>query len=353
MSIGQRFFTLIEILVVIAVMGILMGMLAPSLQRARQKAKEVRWLAFNSINNRDGDTVLNYNFMYDDYIIRYGNSLEPALRNGAVGCTLEGYEPTQYDGIISGAYEWRKGAGRWTGYNNALQYDGISTYVEVPGEKVLNFDPAGNDFTAMAWVFVDALNSPMTIFSKMSPDGTATPQYELTVYKSRIYTSAGGTVKAWNNYSFPEKKWTHITMAYVKGASKVYINGDDIENLTVAGSVNAPFSEFKGMSSRLPLALTTIPSVLPLAATASSGSTVTPPSGATTQGQGNAYGTTKDKQGGGASGKNIGRMLIGASYSQSGSTGLNFGGKMDEFVFVRRALSPAEIKGQWRMGNPY
>jgi hypothetical protein len=142
----RRFFTLVEILTVIAVISLLAGLLLPNLVRAKVRAKEARWLAFNSHVNSDGDTVLNYNFMYDDYNARGDSGLAPALRNGAVGCTVDGFDARYYDGLIKGSYEWRKGAGRWSGLNNALQFDGDSTYIDIPGGgRLSNCLPATPD----------------------------------------------------------------------------------------------------------------------------------------------------------------------------------------------------------------
>ena len=353
-------FSLIEILIVLSIFSILAGMLLPSLMRAKQKAKEVRWLAFNSLANRDGDTVLNYNFMYDDYTVRSGALLFPALRNGGIGCTLTGFDPKDYDGLIEGAYEWRRGGGRWNGYNNALQFDSLSTIIRVPGDKILSFNPSDNDFTAMMWFCIDNLNSPQTLFSKS--EFPASSQCELTISKSKIDATVGGITKSWEQSLIQEGKWMHIAMVSLDGVSKVFINGNDLD---------APVSEklaFLSSADCIPLASINGLHPIQVAANsqgkntpASSGSTVAPPSGATTQGQGNAYGITGGNSGQGNSGNvnptsvsaSKGKFLIGATGLLNGGTSLNFGGRMDEFIFVRRALPQSEIRGHWQMGNPY
>ncbi len=353
---AKRRFTLIELIIVAAVIGILLGILMPSLSKARQKAKSVRWLAFNALANRDGDTVLNYNFMYDDYAVRSGGTLSPALRNGAVGCTINGFEPKDYDGLLEGGYEWRKGAGRWSGYNSALQFDGISALVRIPGERILNFNPLEGDFTAMAWVSFDKLTSSQTLFSKS--DFPVSSQYDLSVKNSKVDATAGGVSNSWKA-SIPDSRWTHVALVCSNGKTKAFIDGQDLDAAVAAASSGAS-PQGVLLASSWPL-LAQIQGTLPIQLAANnSGTTVAPPSGATTQGQGNAYGIGNGQGQGntGSSGSGTlpasqNKLLIGGAGLAGGGSSLNFAGRMDEFIFIRRALSPSEVKGQWRMGTPY
>jgi prepilin-type N-terminal cleavage/methylation domain-containing protein len=75
----KKSFTIVEMMVVIAIVGILLGMMVPALGKARARAKYVRWLAFNAQSNRDPDTIINYNFEAMDFQAKINGTYYPVL----------------------------------------------------------------------------------------------------------------------------------------------------------------------------------------------------------------------------------------------------------------------------------
>ncbi|MFA7184411.1 MAG: type II secretion system protein, partial [Victivallales bacterium] len=138
----KRFFTIIELLVSVAIIAILFSLVMPAFTESREKARFARWLQFNKQCSSDPTCVINLNFQDDNNV----------LVNSAQGYQAEGFNAADYRGIIKGSYEW--GQGRWHKNKRALIFDGLSTYIEFSKSKYLNF--SGSDsFTMIAWVKFD------------------------------------------------------------------------------------------------------------------------------------------------------------------------------------------------------
>ena len=76
---SRKCFTLIEMIVVLSIIGVLAGLGVPSLVKAKERARYVRWLSFNNHMNSDPSTVINYNFENTDFKTTYQGVSLPAL----------------------------------------------------------------------------------------------------------------------------------------------------------------------------------------------------------------------------------------------------------------------------------
>lgn len=213
---GKKF-TLIEILVVIAIIGILAGMLIPSTAMVKKRAKFTRWLMFNLQQSSDPATVLNYNFMDTTFKVRSGAAMVPGVRNSAIGCSADGFVPALYDGVLVNGPEWVTRGGRW-GFNNAVQFDGRDDYLEVPGVKALNFKPGSDDFTISLWCRFDKAAGVVGLFSKA--EWTQVAQYDLYVQGKKLVADLGLAASSWKSPAPEVNRWTNYTMV---------CNGMDIE----------------------------------------------------------------------------------------------------------------------------
>ena len=165
----RQHFTVIELLLVVAIIAILSAILLPHLSESRKRARFVRWLQFNKQCNTDPSCVINLNFQDGEGDL---------LTNSAQASEAEGFDVSEYNGIIKGDYEW--GQGRWTRGKKALQLDGVSTYIEFPNAEHVNF--AGeNDFTIIISIKFDQLNKWDGIFGKcyMRNAVNGYPQYAM------------------------------------------------------------------------------------------------------------------------------------------------------------------------------
>ncbi|MFA6104479.1 MAG: LamG-like jellyroll fold domain-containing protein [Victivallaceae bacterium] len=301
----KSYFTLVEMFIVISIVGILIGMMLPALAKAQIRAKYVRWLGFNAQNNRDPDTVINYNFEAVDFQTKVDGVYTPTLYNGALACNIPGYDSASYNGILSTTVanprtaalnlpQWVQGGGRWMFLKNALSFNGANSYVAIPGTKCINFDPSTQDFTILMWVNFNTVRNVQCLFGKNNTL-TGNSQYDLylsTSLRSRVGNSSmTRTIPA-----ILPSAWYHIALVNkAKVGVKMYLNG------TLMTGGNKP--------------------ALPV-----------------------SYMATQD-------------LVIGASSNGVNARGVPrfsnwFSGFMDEYLMFGKALSDKEIMGQYKMGMP-
>jgi len=151
---NRRHFTIIELLFAIVIIAILSAILMPSFNESRAKARYVRWLHFNKQCSTDPACVVNLNFQEGEGDI---------LKNSAKGHEGENFDADNYNGIVKGDYEWARG--RWWKGKRAIQLDGASTYIEIPGIEHIDFDGSDN-FTIIIWVKFDRIDNWNGIFGK-------------------------------------------------------------------------------------------------------------------------------------------------------------------------------------------
>jgi hypothetical protein len=330
-------FTLIEMVVVLVIILIMAGLLLPMLQRAKAKAKFTRWLAFNRNCSNDPTCMINFNFQEGQGDI---------LGNTALGADIERFDAKEYQGYLrrygggTHRFQWIQSGGRWGYYKNALQFNGIDTYVNIPGSVGVDFTPE-DDFTILTWVKFDKIGLGDCPFSK-SLWGTAqdaAAQFDL--YSNPFAGSFGQgtfdvdaftTCATWTNtdVDFEQKGWIHLGLRYemigrdpatgeVEGRVMCFVNGQPLGPFIETTNENPNTATATGWK---PCSELLVPLIL---------------------GGAGCY-----------------RKYWSPSTYDKTKTGVLenewmirffFKGRMDEFLVFRRALSDAEILGHYDMGK--
>ena len=284
----QHAFTLIELLVVVAIIGLLAGILGPSLANSLDKARYVRWLASNAQWNRDADCVVNYNFESPDYETELdGGGTAAALYNSAEGCDAERFDAKDYDGVILGP-KWS--TGRWGRHKKALQFDGADDFVIALTPTAVDFEPLNDDFTICVWVNFDRFAYGDCVFSK-SQWGRSS-QYTMYWAGGQLEIDIGQACVAYDRPKAKVGEWLCYTLVNrAKESYRLYCNGQPME---LAGSGSAVSPE------------------------------ATP----------------------------LGYLILGGAGIWQNRVGYHFRGRIDELLVFKRALSGAEIRGFYAMGKP-
>lgn len=305
MRLRKNNFTIVEMLIVISIIGILMGVMLPALNKVKVRAKYTRWLAFNAKNNHDPDTIINYNFEAMDFQAKIDGTYYPVLYNGAIACKAPGYDPAAYNGVLSTTAtsavakknpanypQWVRGGGRWAGIKNALQFNGTNNFVDIPGTACLNFDPSKDDFTILLWANFNSTGTKCLWGKNYAL--TVNSQYDMYLSGNSITACIGNTTLQRTVPAVSRAVWYNIAVVNkAKTGVKIYING-----ILMSGGTTAP--------------------ALPSSYLAD------------------------------------GNLLIGGSHSGTGGIGRAnfFAGRMDEFVMFKRALSDKEIMEHCKTGMP-
>jgi hypothetical protein len=141
-------YTLLETVVVVATMVILATMLMPVIEKARGRAKYVRWGEFSHAMLAEPSLVLYYNFV--------GDRDSTVVHNHAILCDSQRINPHSLDGNL-GLYADKSSAlsQLWEPLHVPGGFKGDATLREIwasggrfPGKDALSFSPGGNSLNS-------------------------------------------------------------------------------------------------------------------------------------------------------------------------------------------------------------
>lgn len=335
MKYTRKNFTMIEVVLVISVMLILLGLALPGLQKAKFKAKSVRWIAYNNGLNRDPDLVLNFNFQNPDTRMDTPMGVCDVVLNGAVGCGFDGFKPVDYNAVMMNATEWRN-SGRWKRFDNSMVFDGFTGYLEVPGKEVLKLYPGSSDFTVAGWVKFDVLSGIQTVISKsVCPNYTIFMVYALG---NSLNADVGSMTLSYTGNDIVAGQWTQFALVADGRNLSWYVNGRLASSSSFGTGGKIVISHDPGDGSP--------PHVLVVSENGWNGH----------KNHANDYiiSTDPNEYWQQTYIQDIvdSKVLVGAAGMQDAPPSYFFKGGVDEIIVSRRAWTSEAVNGHFEMGNP-
>ena len=372
-------FTFVEMLAVITAVIVLIAIIMPALREARQRAKFVRWSAYNAQWNRDADCVVNFNFQEGS-----GNRLQ----NGGESCdwrTSNGsYNTRDFDGRLSTLYSdttsnftWSTG-GRWGRYKKALRFkNGLNNCVQI-GNPVTASLPIKNDAVldlatgnvyGMSCVG-NSTGAKTTDLTKVDPQRDAldfTPLDNFTVIAWMKFGDENGNLSGLNNYQcvFARCNWgvegvvdpqaSGFSTAQFDLYTDIKSSGTkkgsfDVDVFTLCPGYDEDSVDFKDANWKQ-VALRYMYPPPPVKAGQSTADAVYRSvdvfyNGQLQTGKRATYNTTANGS------RTSGVTILGAARTTygGGNYSFPFEGLMDEFMIFKKALPDTEIKGEYLMG---
>jgi type II secretory pathway pseudopilin PulG len=241
-------FTAIELIVVLAMIIVLLSIVLPTLARAREHARYVRWQAYSKLMQSHPDMLAYFN-------LEQQNAGDNQVWNRASGSPTEmartSFEPRQFNAFFyrsAGStqaafiandapetqFQDRWGMGRWHGKNSLEFRDIEGKYLRMKHHPVLNMQRSLNSsFTLFASFRADNINPHDSLISK-----AITTRSSYGFLLTNDGTALNGRIDVWigppspnptngvlSSLKYKQDTWQVAVMRYDGNATNVFLNG--------------------------------------------------------------------------------------------------------------------------------